>query len=72
MFTLDLQLPGKTEDVMMRVFNMVGQPVFENDFGHAKDELKKTFDFSEWAAGTYYVQIIMDGKTAFRKVTIQK
>jgi hypothetical protein len=72
LFTLDLTLPEPAGEVIMRIYNMVGQPVFETVFGAAKDELKQTFDFSEWAAGSYFVQVAMDGKIAHRKLTIQK
>lgn len=72
LFTLDLQVENPAENVAMKVFNMVGQPVYDLNLGHVAAELKKTFDFSEFAAGSYYVQLMIDGKTTYKKLTIQK
>lgn len=70
--TLDIRLANPANEILMKVYNLVGQPVYDYAFGKTADELKKTFDFSEWAAGSYYVQLIVDGKTSYRKLTIQQ
>jgi hypothetical protein len=72
LFIMDLQLDDPAQDVFVKVFNMVGQVQYQNDFGSAYGELKQTFDFSSFAAGSYYVQVIIDGSAVYRKVTIQK
>jgi hypothetical protein len=72
MVTLDLQLTKPVDELIVRVFNLVGQPVYENSFGAATGLVRKTFDFSDWAAGAYYLQLYMDGKTVYKKLTIQQ
>jgi hypothetical protein len=69
MLNVTMDLPSATL-VNMTVVNVLGEVVSQQAKGFAAGAQQVTMDLSGLAQGSYFLNIIADGMTATRKVTI--
>ena len=69
-FRVEFQLEG-LQDVEIRVVDAIGREVYTNDIGNISGNFKQDIDLSDKAKGLYILQVISNGVTTSRKVTIQ-
>ena len=67
--SLNLNLPSATQ-ANITVTNLLGAVVFQGTRSFTSGEQTTTLDLSQLAQGTYTLQILADGMTATRKITI--
>lgn len=64
---LDLEHPGQ---VTLQVVNMLGQPVYRQDFGQQQGDLMYRVPLDGWTPGLYRILIQVDGTLADRPLVI--
>ncbi|HUM47332.1 MAG TPA: GEVED domain-containing protein, partial [Chitinophagales bacterium] len=70
-FVLDIQSSAAVKQITYKVMNVIGQVLYEKKhFPHAK-VIQESFDFSQWAKGTYYFEVNIDDQLTRRKLLIQ-
>lgn len=67
---LDLQLTEAAE-VRIEVLNTLGQPLEKTDLGELQ-ETTQQIDLSKYTNGTYFLRVTIDGKTAMRRVVLNR
>ncbi|HHS95186.1 MAG TPA: T9SS type A sorting domain-containing protein, partial [Phaeodactylibacter sp.] len=69
--TLDIDLGKNYEDVLLKVVDAGGTVLREKSYTHLENE-KLTLQTSEWASGTYFVQIITAEGIKTAQIVIQQ
>ena len=69
-FTLSFNT-DKTKKVEIRVFDMNGNEVYKEELKDFEGEYKKEIDISGEKKGTYFVNIVQDGKSVTKKIIIE-
>jgi hypothetical protein len=68
---VSMELPSAAV-VNMTVVNMLGEVVYQQAQGFGSGAQQVTMDLNELSAGSYFLNLVADGVTATRKVTITK
>jgi hypothetical protein len=64
---ISLSIPSQ---ILVRVQNVIGQPVYESEPEFISTELSKTIDLHHLASGIYAVQVFCNGKSITKKLVI--
>lgn len=60
----------ETKELQINVFNNSGIKVYSENSANPQKELTKNIDLSKEAKGTYYIELIADGKKSVKKVIL--
>jgi hypothetical protein len=66
-FNLKVELPQQG-DFLIQVFNSQGAIVFEETKGNFSGNYAQTLDLSTYPDGTYYLQLLQNGKSYTKKL----
>ncbi len=65
--TITITFKGLNNKINLQIQNIQGSAVYYYNFYANSDNFSKTIDLSEFPKGTYYIQIVNDGKTFIQK-----
>ncbi len=69
MFELEFELASEG-DTSVKVYNSLGRTIYEYDLGKFTGDFMDNIDISQNGPGTYYLQIVQDGKAFVRKIIL--
>jgi len=62
---------AKTEDLSLRIFNVLGETVFNKDIKYSSESTFK-IDLSQMGEGVYFIRIASKTATEIKKIIIRK
>ncbi len=72
LFIMSLELPFAAQEVSVTVHDIYGQQVFQKKLYPGNKSLSHAFDFSDWPAGNYLMEVIGDGIILKKRISIQR
>ncbi|MBN4062526.1 T9SS type A sorting domain-containing protein, partial [Bacteroidales bacterium AH-315-I05] len=68
-FTLEMNI-SQIQDIQLKIINIIGEETFSEDVGQLRGNYRRNFDFKEFPAGIYSLQIISERNVITRKLII--
>lgn len=62
---------AQAKSIEVNIINVVGQPVMQKVYNLERGSSELRFETLDWAAGVYFVNVIVDGERVTRKLVVQ-